>query len=151
MKIQLERKLSTCPDQMTCIVCHETFWVRNIRTLLYGDNNLIQGDVCPQCMKLNASKFQQKLRNQANRLVQVASIDPERHDVIQERAVELLETSEEEIQFPNVLQWLSKKIQIFSEESRELEAARIGMKQCRFGGRSQGSIPLWRKHSLKRS
>ncbi len=137
MKIQLERKLSTCPDQMTCIVCHESFWVRNIRTLLYSDNNLIQGDVCFECTKLNASRFQQKLRNQANRLVQVASIHPERHDVIQARAVELLETSEEKIWFPTVLQWLSKKIQIFSEESRELEAARLGIDQCRCDGRSQ--------------
>jgi hypothetical protein len=137
MKIQLERKLSACPDQITCIACHETFWVRNIRTLLYGDNNLIQGDVCPECMKLSASQFQQKLRNQANRLVQVASIHPERHDVIQDRAVELLETSEEKIRFPTVLHWLAKKIQIFSEESRELEAARLGAEQCRCGGRSR--------------
>jgi hypothetical protein len=137
MKIQLERKLITCPDQMTCIVCHESFWVRNIRTLLYSDNNLIQGDVCLECTKLKASRFQQKLRSQANRLVQVASTHPERRDVIQERAVELLETSEEKIWFPTVLQWLAKKIQIFSEESRELEAARLGIDQCRCDGRSQ--------------
>jgi hypothetical protein len=137
MKIQLERKLSSCPDQMTCTVCHESFWVRNIRTLLYSDNNLIQGDVCLECTKLNASRFQKKLRSQANRLVQVASIHPERRDVIQERAVELLETSEEKIWFPTVLQWLAKKIQIFSEESRELEAARLGIDQCRCVGRSQ--------------
>lgn len=137
MKIQLERKLNACPDQMTCVACHETFWVRNIRTLLYSDNNLIQGDVCLECTKLSASKFQQKLRSQASRLVQVASTHPERHDMIQERAVELLETSEEEIRFPTVLQWLVKKIQIFSEESRELEKARLGMEQYRCDGRSQ--------------
>ncbi len=136
MKIQLERKLSACPDQMTCITCHESFWVRNIRTLLCSDNNLIQGDVCPECTKLSASKFQQKLRNQASRLVQIASTHPERHDIIQARAVELLETSEEKIRFPTVLQWLVKKIQIFSEESRELEAARLDIEQCRWGRRS---------------
>jgi hypothetical protein len=140
MKIKLERKLSSCPEHMTCIVCHEPFWVRDIRTLLYSDNNLIQGDVCPACMKLSASRFQHKLRNQANRLVEVAIANPERHDLIQARAVELLETSEENVRFPTFLQWWIKKIQVLSEESRELEAARLGLDQCRCDRRSLSRI-----------
>ncbi|WP_404788828.1 hypothetical protein [Altericista sp. CCNU0014] len=137
MKIHLERKLSSCPDRIPCTVCHELFWVPDIRALLYSDNNLLQGDVCPECVKLSASKFQQKLRNQANRFVQEAFTHPERSDAFHARAVELLETSEEKIKFPTFLQWSIKKIQIFCEESRELEAARLGLDRYGCGGRSQ--------------
>jgi predicted amidophosphoribosyltransferase len=137
MKIHLERKLSSCPDRMTCTVCHESFWTREIRTLLYSDNNLIQGDVCPECTQLSAAKFQQKLRNQANRFVQEAFAHPERYDAFHTRAVELLETSEEKIKFPTFLHWLVKKIQIFSEESRELEVTRLGLDRYGYEGRSQ--------------
>jgi hypothetical protein len=136
MKIQLERKLSSCPDQMTCIVCHEQFWTRNIRALLYSKNNLIQGDVCPSCIKLKALLFQKKLRNQANRLIQESILKPSQCDALQDRAVELLETSEEHIAYPTMFQWLLKKIEVFTAESQELEAARLKGDSCRFDGRS---------------
>jgi hypothetical protein len=130
MKIQLERKLSACPDKMTCIVCHETFWTRNIRTLLYSSNNLLQGDVCPVCVRLRASRFQQKLRNQANRLIQESILNPARFDALQDRAIELLETSEEQISYPTVFHWFFKRLEIFAEESQELEAARFRNSAC---------------------
>jgi hypothetical protein len=125
MNIQLERKLSSCPDQMICVVCHETFWSPNIRTLLYSNNNLLQGDVCPSCIKLRASRFQQKLRNQANRLIQESIMKPEKFQLLQDRAFELLETSEEHLTYPTMLQWIFKRLEAFAEESRELEAARL--------------------------
>jgi hypothetical protein len=131
MKIQLERKLSSCPDQMTCIVCHETFWSRNIRALLYSRNNLLQGDVCPSCVKLRASRFQQKLRNQANRLIQESTVTPGKFQLLQDRAFELLETSEEYITYPTVFQWIFKRLKTFAEESRELETARLRNTVCR--------------------
>jgi hypothetical protein len=130
MKIQLERKLSSCPDQMTCVVCHETFWSSNIRALLYSHNNLLQGDVCPSCLKLRASRFQQKLRNQANRLIQESIITPRKLQLLQDRAFELLETSEENITYPTVFHWIFKRLENFAEESRELEAARFRSNPC---------------------
>jgi hypothetical protein len=137
MKIQLERKLSSCPDQMTCIVCHETFWSRSIRALLYSKNNLLQGDVCPSCLKLKAFRFQQKLRNQANRLIQESIVTPEKFQILQDRAFELLETSEESISYPTVFQWIFKRLETFAEESRELEAARLRSNLCGCEERSQ--------------
>jgi hypothetical protein len=136
MKIQLERKLSSCPDQMTCIVCHEPFWSGNIRALLYSSNNLLQGDVCPSCVKLRASRFQQKLRNQANRLIQESTVTPGKFQLLQDRAFELLETSEEPITYPTVFQWIFKRLETFAEESRELEAARLRSALCRCEERS---------------
>jgi hypothetical protein len=145
MKIQLERKLSTCPEQLTCVVCHEPFWVRNIRALLRDDHHLIQGDVCAVCMRLASSDFQKKLRNQANRLIQESTIDPIRFDLLQSRAVELLETSEELLKRPTVFHWLLKKIEIFAEENQELEAARFGSSQCQC---ALSSLPSRQKHRL---
>ena len=130
MKIQLERKLSSCPDQITCVVCHEDFWSRNIRALLYSHNNLLQGDVCPSCLKLKASRFQQKLRNQANRLIQESIVTPGKLQILQDRAFELLETSEESITYPTVFQWILKRLENFAEESRELEAVRFRSNPC---------------------
>jgi hypothetical protein len=130
MKIYLEQKLSSCPDQMTCVVCHDSFWTPNIRTLLYNRRNIIQGDVCRSCMKLKSSRFQQKLRNQANRLIQESMLNPERFDALQDRAIELLETSEEEILYPTMFHWFFKRLEIFTQESQALEAARLKPTVC---------------------
>jgi hypothetical protein len=131
MKIQLERKLSSCPRQLTCVVCHEPFWAGNIRSLLYNDANLIQGDVCATCMKLETSDFQKTLRNQANRLIQESTLNPTRADFFQSRAIELLEASEENLKWPLFFHWILKKIEILREETQELEASRLGASSCR--------------------
>jgi hypothetical protein len=129
MKIQLERKLSSCPDRLSCVVCHELFWVSSIRALLYDRQNLIQGDVCSVCVALESGNFQKKLRNQANRLIQESETDPKRSEWLQSRAVEILETSEESLKRPTVFHWLLKKLEILFEETQELEAARFGSSQ----------------------
>jgi hypothetical protein len=125
MKIQLERKLGYCPNKLTCVVCHELFEVRKIRALLCDDHKLIQGDVCPACLKLESCDFQKKLRNQANRLIQESTGSSVHANAFQSRAVELLETSEENLKRPTIFQWLLKNIAIFAEENQELEAARF--------------------------
>jgi hypothetical protein len=122
---------------MTCVACHETFWSRNIRALLYSKNNLLQGDVCPSCLKLKAFRFQQKLRNQANRLIQESIVTPNKFQILQDRAFELLETSEEPISYPTVFQWIFKRLETFAAESQELEAARLRGHLCGCEGRSQ--------------
>jgi hypothetical protein len=131
MKIHLEQKLSACPEQMTCIVCHDLFWTPNIRALLYDRHNLIQGDVCRSCLKLQSTHFQQKLRNQANRLIQESIQIPQRFDALQDRAIELLETSEEQISYPTVFHWFFKQLAIFAQENQSLEAARFRTAACR--------------------
>ncbi len=130
MKIQLERKLSSCPERLTCVVCHELFWTTRIRALLRDNHGLIQGDVCSTCMKLETSDFQKALRNQANRLLHESTLDPDRADLLQARAIEILETSEERIKWPLFFHWILKQIEIFGEETLELEAARFGASSC---------------------
>lgn len=110
---------------MICVVCHESFEVRTVRALLCDDHNLIQGDVCPVCVKLESSDFKKKLRNQANRLIQESTISSAYSNVLESRAVELLETSEEQLRRPTIFHWLLKNIAIFAEESKELEEARF--------------------------
>lgn len=134
MKIYLEQKLSSCPDQMTCIVCHNLFWTPNIRALLYDRHNLIQGDVCRSCLKLKSTHFQQKLRNQANRLIQESILIPQRFDALQDRAIELLETSEELISYPTIFHWFFKRLEIFAKDSQALEAARFKNASCQCEG-----------------
>jgi hypothetical protein len=134
MKIHLEQKLSSCPEQMTCIVCHDLFWTPNIRALLFNDHNLIQGDVCRSCLKLKSTHFKQKLRNQANRLIQESILIPQRFDALQDRAIELLETSEELIFYPTVFHWLFKRLEIFAKDSQALEAARFRNASCQCEG-----------------
>ncbi len=49
MKIQLERRLLTCPPQLKCVACAQPFDVENIRSILYDRAGLIQGDLCHTC------------------------------------------------------------------------------------------------------
>ncbi|HEY9824312.1 MAG TPA: hypothetical protein V6D19_02625 [Stenomitos sp.] len=146
MKILLERKLNSCPDQMVCTVCGERFWVRNIRSLLYRNDNLIQGDVCSSCVKLNTTEVQQRLKDHAGTLLQCAITQPECADKALNRALELLETSKEALKKPSIWQRLVKKVQILAEETRELEAARYGIEGCHCGRRSPNfgsKLPQW--------
>lgn len=134
MKIHLEQKLSSCPEQMTCIVCHDLFWTPKIRALLFNRQNLIQGDVCRSCLKLKSTHFQKKLRNQANRLIQASILTPECFEALQDRAIELLETSEEQISYPTVSHWFFKRLEIFAKDSQALEAARFRNSSCQCEG-----------------
>ncbi len=59
MKIQLERRLPTCPPQLKCVACAQTFPVEKIRSLLCDRAGLIQGDLCPGCRR--APDLQAKL------------------------------------------------------------------------------------------
>jgi hypothetical protein len=81
-------------------------------------------------MKLETSDFQKALRNQANRLLHESTLDPDRADLLQARAIEILETSEERIKWPLFFHWILKQIEIFGEETLELEAARFGASSC---------------------
>jgi hypothetical protein len=137
MRIRLERKLKTCPDQLVCTVCHEPFFTGKIRTLLYNDRGFIQGDICPVCIKLKATEIRKKMREQASLLMQQPVTCVVQTLSCHDRAIELLEASQELITFPTFLHWWLKKIEILSEESQELEADRLKLKQCQHSERSR--------------
>jgi len=100
MKIQLERKLSTCPTRLRCVACSQAFEPENIRSLLCDRVGLIQGDLCPTCCNLKADDLQQKLR------------------------------ATEEIKRPKFYDWWIKRLVILSEAAEEIEQARLGASRC---------------------
>lgn len=102
MKIQLERTLRTCPARLICIACRQPFEVGKIRTLLCNNEGLIEGDVCPDCLKSRASGIKPQ--------VQVFA---------------------EDIKLPKFYHWWIKKLEILSQETQELENARLGISNCR--------------------
>jgi hypothetical protein len=136
MKIQLERTLTSCPNTLRCAVCSQTFEVGRIRTLLYSDRRLLQGDICPNCFKLDAKAIKLKMRQQAEHLLSQPALANSRSLAPQNLALELFEVSKEEIKFPAFYNWVAKKIEVFIQESQELEAARLGLSNCQCGRRS---------------
>jgi hypothetical protein len=100
MKIQLERKLPTCPARLRCVACSQAFEPEKIRSLLYDRAGLIQGDLCPTCCKLKANDLQQKLQ------------------------------SSEEIKRPRFYDRWIKQWVILSEAAEEIEQARLGASRC---------------------
>lgn len=127
MKIQLERTLASCPKKLLCTVCGQSFRVGKIRSLLSNNQGLLQGDVCPDCVRLKPSEIRNRLRDRASLLLQQPAISEAHSHATRERALELLETAQENVQFPQFYHWWMKQIEIFSEESHELEAERLGV------------------------
>jgi len=136
MKIKLERTLASCPDRLRCPICSQIFDVKRIRALLYGDRSFLQGDVCPQCLKLNADAIKLKIRERAEVLLSQPVSSISRLSSPQNTGLELLELSKEDVKFPGVFSWLTKRIEIFARQSNELEAARLGLTNCKCGKRS---------------
>lgn len=124
MKIQLDRKLTTCPKKLICTIYNTAFEVGKIRLLLYTDRGLLLGDVSPECLKLSSSEIRTKLRERACAMLQ--DDNPDR-DVLRDSALELLQAAQEHIRFPTAFDWWLKKFEIFSEESQEVEATRTGL------------------------
>jgi hypothetical protein len=125
MKVQLERKIPPCPDQLGCIACNQKFTVPNIRTLICTDTGLIQGDLCRNCLKLKATGIRRRIQELSGRLLQQAKQDSMQSLLLRQRALELLFLSQETLTLPNLYQWISKRFEIFSQENQELESARF--------------------------
>lgn len=138
MKIKLDRKLTSCPDRLRCIICRQVFKVSIIRTLLYNDKGLIQGDICSQCLKLRAEEIKQRIREQAMLLMEIPELYSFSTISSQERALELLECSTEKVKFPSFYQWLIRKIEVF-QESGQLEATSPSL-NCTYAKRSRLQI-----------
>jgi len=126
MKIHLERPLPYCPPTLKCIVCGNGFGVGSIRALLCNDTGLIYGDVCPTCVRSHAQGIRQKL---SDKLLGFLS----QHRGCDEAAIELQELLQEDLHLPPFYQWWWKTLEIFAEETQELERARLGLSHCRCG------------------
>lgn len=137
MKIVLERKLKFCPNHLRCIVCCQLFEVGRIRSILYNDQRLIQGDICSECLKLSAEEIKQNMREYAMLLMEKPELCNSPTRSHHELALELLESSTEELKLPNFFQWLIKKLQVFSQSSQELEVARWRLLKDTCGRRSR--------------
>jgi hypothetical protein len=94
-----------------------------IRTLLYSNKEWLQGDICPECLKVGTEGIKAKM-NVVRLLTQLSS-NRSQNVSASELAFKLLETSEEDVQFPTFYQWFLKKLEILLLGSRELEAAEL--------------------------
>lgn len=125
MKIQLARKLATCPNRLLCTIRNTVFEVGKIRLLLYLDRGLLLGDISSDCLRLSSSEIRDKLRARACAMLQDDEAND--RDSSRESALELLQAAQEEVRFPSLFDWWVKKFEIFSEESQEIEANRTGL------------------------
>ncbi len=131
MKIQLECTLGTCSPKLPCIACQRTFEVGRIRTLLCNDQGLIYGDVCPDCLESKAIGIQHKLKQRAVQQMSKYRKGECQHSIRAYRsALELLELAEAPLKLPSFWQWLLKKLEVLSQETQELENARLGLSKC---------------------
>lgn len=127
MKVLLDRPLMLFHHPLHCVVCRSPFFVGELRTLLYNDRGLLQGDICPACLELSPTRIKQKLRQHALVLAQQADSDPELADLLAARTTELLDCATEALKLPSFWQRVWKRIEIFLEATQEQEDNRTGL------------------------
>jgi hypothetical protein len=125
MKIQLERKFTYCPDHLTCSVCCQSFPVPAIRSLLFTDSGLLQGDICSNCYKLGSDGIQQTLRDRAILLKKHSEFYQSNTIAVHQRATELMTCAQERVKFPPLFQWCLKWWEFLTAETVELETTRL--------------------------
>ena len=123
MKIQLERKLPSCPERLTCAVCCQPFAVAPIRLLLFTDQGLLRGDVCSHCQHLSSSSIRETLRERAILLKRQSELQSPSTITIHQLASELMICSQEAVQFPSLVQWWHKWWEIWTDQSAAGETA----------------------------
>jgi len=147
MKIYLERTLPTCPSKLKCVACNNSFAAERIRALLSRENGLLQGDICPSCLKLGASRMEKRLKSAAAEIMQQERKESLCIDQYR-TALEQFEAAEEGIKMPRFYHWWLKHLEIISQETQELEKARLGLSQCQCGKpRSQFRITFQEEES----
>jgi hypothetical protein len=88
-----------------------------MRSLLLNDRGLIQGDICPECVRLTSDEIRVMMADHARLMLE----QPKLYAYLpypEEVAMELFEASLEEVKFPSPYHWLVKTI-----ESRFLNPA----------------------------
>jgi hypothetical protein len=111
MKIQLEHKLISCPEQLSCVVCQQHFYTPTIRSLLTNDQGLIQGDVCPACLRLTPDEIKHRLRERALHSITHRRSRNATTLAAQEFALDLLRASNEPFRLPGWWPWLQARLQ----------------------------------------
>ena len=117
MRIRLERKLSSCPHRLRCVVCDRMFESGKVRTLLHNDEGFIQGDICSECMKLSVETIQHRIRERAMLLLEETDDSGGTTFSPQARAMELLDCSTEKVKYPQLYHWWLAQLEIFSRTS----------------------------------
>lgn len=147
MKVELERKLTACPEQLHCVVCQSRFPSPRIRNILYNDRGLIQGDICPSCLKLKPQEIKQSLLQQSQQLMKKATLIGGSAAIDSfKQALERQELAQEDLKLPTRYARGLKWLEVLSQETQELEAARLGMSNCRCGKRSRLRIIFTDEH-----
>jgi hypothetical protein len=131
MKIQLERKLSSCPNRLTCSVCCQPFPVTQIRSLLFTNSGWLRGDVCAHCLRLGPTGVRETLQERAILLKRQSEFQHSNTIAIHQLATELMTCSQETVQFPSLVQWWLKWWEVWTDHTVELETARLGLSKCR--------------------
>ncbi len=116
MKVQLERRLTFCPSKLECVVCRGKFEPQLIRSYLCNDQGLIQGDCCPNCLSLGSQYILEKMFDQTKKI----------REKLDSMFLESL--AENNVSLPKISQWFSKLLEIFLQESYELQIAKIGFR-----------------------
>jgi hypothetical protein len=127
MKVKLERKLFSSPDRLDCLACQQPFWAGRVRSLLYSDRQDFLGDLCPICLAQGEASIQQSIRSQISR----SQISRSQSDLpaAHRQVLELLMVVDEAVQLPNKFQIFLKHLEVFAQQSKELEAARMNQTQ----------------------
>jgi hypothetical protein len=79
---------------------------------------------------LKADGIKQKLRQQANHLLEQQKNRRTQTTTEYKTALELLEAAEEDLRLPTFYHWWMKKLEILSQETQELEKSRLGLTGC---------------------
>jgi len=124
MKIQLERKLTHHPYQLACAVCCQPFAVPQIRSLLFTDRGWLQGDVCPNCLKLGTEGIRQTMRDRAILLNKQSEYQQSNTIAVNQLATELMTCAQETVKFPSLWQWWFRWWEVLQAETVALETAR---------------------------
>lgn len=94
------------------------------------DTDKANGDICCKCLKLTANAIKQEILLSPNLLSNQPNLASSRTISPPELVLELLECAVEDVKFPTFYQWLIKKIEVFSQEYQEIEAARFSLANC---------------------
>jgi hypothetical protein len=137
MKIQLEHKLISCPEQLSCVVCQQQFYTPMIRSLLTNDQGLIQGDVCQACLRMPPDEIKHQLREQALQFITHRRSRSATALAAQEFALDLLRASNEPFRLPGWWPWLQIRLQALLSMPEESQLNNFKLSEAAWSQRSR--------------
>ncbi len=137
MKIQLERNLKVYPHRLRCVACQHPFYGSKTRVLLRHQHGGSVGDVCVDCIRHGNKYIQQRLKERAIELFKQPAI-PDVTPSPQKQALELWELATSNFVIPPFYYWWWQRLTFFIADSQDLEVARRGKGNFRYG---QSKLP----------